>query len=32
MISSVVSLDDFPAMIGRLLQDNTENKVQVAPN
>jgi (R,R)-butanediol dehydrogenase/meso-butanediol dehydrogenase/diacetyl reductase len=31
IISSVVELDDFPELFERLLADNTENKVQVAP-
>jgi (R,R)-butanediol dehydrogenase/meso-butanediol dehydrogenase/diacetyl reductase len=31
MISRVVELADFPAMFGWLLENNTENKVQVAP-
>lgn len=31
MISSVVSIADFPATFARLLENNTENKVQVAP-
>lgn len=31
MISSVVGLEEFPAVFGRLLENNTENKLQVAP-
>ncbi len=31
MISSVIGLDAFPEAFGRLLENNTENKLQVAP-
>jgi hypothetical protein len=31
MISRVVPLAEFPAVFDRLLDHNTENKVQVAP-
>ena len=31
MISSVVPLAEFPDLFARLLESNTENKVQVAP-
>ena len=32
MISKTIGLEDFPAMFGHLLTNNTENKLQVAPN
>lgn len=32
MISSVIALEEFPELFGRLLENNTENKVQVAPH
>mgnify|MGYP001766060605 CR=1 FL=1 len=31
MISAVVSLEDLPGTFARLLENNTENKVQIAP-